>query len=271
MRVLVSLLLIVLLVDTWARAPMAAEVRPAGRRGARDQQAITNKRARTSVCERAFRCSGLVNGTDPDVRVTPISYALSNHHNVHEKLASYGHVWSTIDIFFKCVVSRRLQQLRDAPKSMPSLPMQHVIIPQSLKAKGGGGRLGTNAFEFLQTIFSGPAVQLQVHRANWVPICFAQHGSGCCTSNASVAVPQAVAVAAILLRGDADDLSGLLQGEKPPRLVLILLPGLSRTLYCITSIVMSILGTCVYSAPPILHYSVRAASARHHRGRPRLG
>jgi len=72
--------------------------------------------------------------------------------------------------------------------------------------------LATSAFEFLQTIFSGPAVQLQVHRANWVPICFAQHGSGCCTSNASVAVPQAVAVAAILLRGDADELSGLLQG-----------------------------------------------------------
>ena len=218
MRVLVSLLLIVLLVETRARAPIAAEVRPAGRRGARDQQAITNKRAKTSVCERAFRCSALVNGTDPDVRVTPISYALSNHHNVHEKLASYGHVWSTIDIFFKCVVSRRLQQLRDAPKSMPSLPMQHVIIPQSLKAKGGGGRLGTNAFEFLQTIFSGPAVQLQVHRANWVPICFAQHGSGCCTSNASVAVPQAVAVATILVRGDADEVSGLLQGENatPP-------------------------------------------------------
>ena len=177
-----------------------------------------------------------MDSTDPDVSVTPISYALSNHRNVHDKLASYGHAWSTIDIFFKCVVSRRLQQLRDAPKSMPSLPMQHVIIPQSLKAGGGGGRLGTSAFEFLQTIFSGPAVQLQVHRAKWVPICFAQHRSGCCTSNASVAVPQAVAVAAILLRGDADELSGLLQGENAT-------PPSSRTL-TVSRVAMSILGAC---------------------------
>ena len=144
MRVLVSLLLIVLLVDTRARAPKRKKsaLLVGGERATnrsnkatptklfnkreRATNKLTNKRAKTSVCERAFRCSGLMDSTDPDVSVTPISYALSNHKHVHDKLARYGHFWSTIDIFFKCVVSRRLQQLRGAPKSMPSLPMQHV-------------------------------------------------------------------------------------------------------------------------------------------------
>ena len=143
MRAFVSLLLIVLLVDTRARASIPAEVRAASRRGARHQQAITNKRAKTSVCERAFRCSGsgLMDSTDPDVSVTPISYALSNHRNVHDKLASYGHAWSTIDIFFKCVVSRRLQRGGGAwgRAHLSSCRLYSQALPCSSKCTGQSG------------------------------------------------------------------------------------------------------------------------------------
>ena len=155
-------------------------------------------------CLSALECSA-TDPLAPDIRIMPISFALSTHHDVRIKLSSYGHIWSAISTFYLCVVRARLAQLRALPTgARHTAPQQHVVLPRRFGAppgcsetrnrRGRGertpGRLKAgrpepqpraqpviltlperSAFHELQTIFSGPAARLVVHRANWVPVC----------------------------------------------------------------------------------------------------
>ena len=144
------------------------------------------------------------------IRIMPVSYAMSNHRNVVTKMMAYGHIWSTIGIFYRCVV---LPLLLERPTSLP----RHVIIPDRLANDTRTGGRGASAFQELQTIFSGPGTGLTIHRAAWVPICYAADGLGCCATNGSVAaVPQVSAIAALLKSGSHEEQQVSLLGSRPP-------------------------------------------------------
>ena len=181
--------------------------------------------AMTASCQRAFICT--IRPESPAVRVMPVSYAFSTHKNVIDKMRSYGHVWTTIATFYQCVVLPLLLQQRHGPPpspsdvSTPALPVsKHVVLPFRLAKEETTGRRGHRAFEELATIFSGPGTGLQVHRAEWVPVCYEERGRGCCATNASAAVPPASTIASTLLHrgGSRDALAGLLAHSLPVRL-----------------------------------------------------
>ena len=71
------------------------------------------------VCLSALQCSAP--DDIPAVRIMPISFAQSNHHDVRVKLSSYGHIWSAISTFYLCIVRPRLAQLR-AFQRVPATP-----------------------------------------------------------------------------------------------------------------------------------------------------
>ena len=174
--------------------------------------------AMTASCRKAFFCT-LRPGSAAQaaaVQVMPVSYAFSTHKNVVDKMRSYGHVWTTIATFYHCVVLPLLQQQRHgsplsptrAPSdvSTPALPIsKHVVLPLRLAQEEVTGHRGRRAFEELSTIFSGPGTGLQVHRAEWVPVCYEAKGRGCCATNASDAVPPASTIESTLLHKDHND------------------------------------------------------------------
>ena len=83
------------------------------------------------VCLGALQCSAP--DQIPAVRIMPISFAQSNHHDVRVKLSSYGHIWSAISTFYLCIVRPRLAQLRALPAgARHSAPQQHVVLPRRL-------------------------------------------------------------------------------------------------------------------------------------------
>ena len=88
------------------------------------------------VCLSALQCSAPED--IPAVRIMPISFAQSNHHDVRVKLSSYGHIWSAISTFFLCVVRPRLAQLRALPTgARRHAPQQHVVLPRRLGVPPG--------------------------------------------------------------------------------------------------------------------------------------
>ena len=88
------------------------------------------------VCLSALQCSAP--DDIPAVRIMPISFAQSNHHDVRVKLSSYGHIWSAISTFYLCIVRPRLAQLRALPTgARHSAPQQHVVLPHRLGVPPG--------------------------------------------------------------------------------------------------------------------------------------
>jgi len=161
------------------------------------------------TCAKAFRCSSELDST-PAVRLMPFTYAMSDHKMVRDKLTSYGHAWSTIDIFYLCVVMPLLQQNLSHPV--------HVIIPERFMPERRTDGRSVSAYEELQTIFSGPAAHLRIHRARWVPICYDQYGIGCCAGNASTVAPPTAVIAKTIMQGGDNDIAALLRGVNSPQL-----------------------------------------------------
>ena len=88
-------------------------------------------------CLSALECSA-TDPLAPDIRIMPISFALSTHHDVRIKLSSYGHIWSAISTFYLCVVRARLAQLRALPTgARHTAPQQHVVLPRRFGAPPG--------------------------------------------------------------------------------------------------------------------------------------
>ncbi len=88
-------------------------------------------------CLSALECSA-TDALAPDIRIMPISFALSTHHDVRIKLSSYGHIWSAISTFYLCVVRARLAQLRALPTgARHTAPQQHVVLPRRFGAPPG--------------------------------------------------------------------------------------------------------------------------------------
>ena len=88
-------------------------------------------------CLSALECSA-TDALAPDIRIMPISFAQSTHHDVRIKLSSYGHIWSAISTFYLCVVRARLAQLRALPMgARHTAPQQHVVLPRRFGAPPG--------------------------------------------------------------------------------------------------------------------------------------
>lgn len=88
-------------------------------------------------CRSALECSA-TDALAPDIRIMPISFAQSTHHDVRVKLSSFGHIWSAISTFYLCVVRARLAQLRALPTgARHTAPQQHVVLPRRFGAPPG--------------------------------------------------------------------------------------------------------------------------------------
>uniref|UniRef100_A0A7S2N2S3 Glycosyltransferase 61 catalytic domain-containing protein n=1 Tax=Haptolina brevifila TaxID=156173 RepID=A0A7S2N2S3_9EUKA len=181
----------------------------------------------TRKCQAALSCSDHAFDETTSIRIMPISYAQSDHHGVRVKLSSYGHLWTTISTFYFCVVQPWLAQLSSLPTGAQHTALQHIILPRQL-ARFVDGHVTDKcmAYDELQTIFSGPAARLIVHRANWVPVCHGKGGRrsreslGCCATNGPAVVPPAAAIAFTLLNASAsvEELASRLQGLESQQL-----------------------------------------------------
>tara|TARA_B110001452_G_scaffold201235_1_gene171294 strand:- start:63 stop:1433 length:1371 start_codon:yes stop_codon:yes gene_type:complete len=106
-------------------------------------------------------------GSDQELAVA-IGYMRSTAKNVKAKLIQYGHVWTTIDTFYRCVVRQHIWASRNGEAGGEQARLT-VFIPSMLNVTKRFSM--PNAFEQLQVLLGGAGSGVTIQRAPWVPIC----------------------------------------------------------------------------------------------------
>lgn len=106
-------------------------------------------------------------GSDQELAVV-IGYKRSTAKNVKAKLIQYGHVWTTIDAFYRCVIRPHLWASSNGQVGGEHARLS-VFIPSMLNVTKRFSM--PKAFEQLQVLLGGAGSGVTIRRVPWVPIC----------------------------------------------------------------------------------------------------